>query len=70
MQRASNKVGPTIIELNRTDMQQKRQLLANQRQKAAGPGVINIALDTRYNTTRIATYSKPRTSSSQAVTIA
>ena len=70
MQSTSNKVWPTIIELNRNDMQQKRRLLANQRQKTAGPGVINIALDTRYKSTRIASYSKPGTSSSQAVTIA
>ena len=69
MQSASNKVGPTLIELNRNDLQEKRRLLANQRQKAAGPGVINIALDTRDNTTRIVSYSKPGTSSSQAVTI-
>ena len=59
MQGASNIVVPTIIELNRNDMKQKRQLLANQRQKAAGPGVINIALDTRYNTTMIASVACP-----------
>ena len=59
-----------IIELKRNGMQEKRRLPANQRQRAVGPRVINIALDTRYNTTRIASYNKPGTSSSQAVTTA
>ncbi|MEW8107356.1 MAG: hypothetical protein AB2801_20305 [Candidatus Thiodiazotropha endolucinida] len=65
MQKASNKVGKTIIEVNSADMKEKRKNL-----QCNSPGVINIAMDTRYNSTRTISYSKPGQSSSQAVALA
>ncbi|MEW8547021.1 MAG: hypothetical protein AB2693_26195, partial [Candidatus Thiodiazotropha sp.] len=65
MQKASNKVGKTIIKVNSEDMKAKRENVQH-----SSPGVMNIALDTRYNSTRTVSYSKPGTSSSQAVTLA
>ena len=65
IQKASNKVGKTIIEVNSADMKEKRKNL-----QCSSPGVINIAMDTRYNSTRTISYSKPGQSSSQAVALA
>ena len=65
MQKTSNKVGKTIIKVNSEDMKEKRENVQRN-----SPGVMNIALDTRYNSTRTVSYNKPGTSSSQAVTLA
>lgn len=68
MQKALNKVGKNIIKVNSDDM--KEELKKVQCSRTAGPGVINVALNTRYNSTWTENYNKPRTSSSQAVTLA
>ena len=70
MQRTANKIGESMVELNKRDMSEKLELVQEvNRMRGNNPNEITGAFDCRYNSTTIASAKKPGQCSSQAVGI-
>lgn len=67
MQRTSNRVAAEMVNLNKTDMAQKLELVKEENRKRGVPeNEINITVDARYNSNTIVSKKKPGQNATQA----
>ena len=71
MQKTSNKVSRAVLSINENDMKEKlKKVMETNKKRGNDAGIINIAMDGRYNSSTITSRKKPGQNASQAIGIA